>query len=424
MKSLTLNKILSVFYLLLCMIVPGSLFSQVNLDSCQAKARNNYPMIQQFDLIEQSKELTISNANKAYLPSLDINLIGGVIAGMPSFAPPGTESGSSAEANLISVIQINQLIWDGGMTKASKEMISANAEIEKADVEVNLYTLKERINNLYFGILLIDEQISQLDLLVESLERNKKRVELAVENGTAFTSDVDELQVELINIHQKQVELNHNRQAYLAVLSAMIGEEINIDAAFEMPLFAYTIDSLSISRPELSKFENQRNLIEAQAKMNKATLMPKIGLLGFGVLLNPGVEFGTSTLTDVVVAGISLSWSLSPLYKNGNNKKNSQVSLQRIQNQEETFLYNTNLALTQSQNELEKYAALIDNDDQIVALKRNIKEAYVTKYDNGVATMSDMLDKIMDENVAKQNRILHEIQYLMTAYQYLNKSGY
>lgn len=423
MKELALKKRISYFAAVLLVLSTSISSAQLNLDSCHAKARNNYPLIQQFDLIEQSKELTISNANKAYLPSLDINIIGGVIAGMPSFAAPGGEAESSAQGNLISVIQVNQLIWDGGMTKANKEMIAANAEIEKADVEVNLYTLKERINNLYFGILLIDEQSTQLDLLIESLERNKKRIQLAVENGTAYTSDVSELQVELINLQQKKVELAHNRQAYVAVLAAMIGEEITTEEKLEMPIFSNSIDSLSNQRPELSKFENQRNMIDAQAKLNKAMLMPKIGLLGFGVLLNPGVDFGSSTITDLVVAGVSLSWSLSPLYKNGNNKKNSQISLQRVQNQEETFLFNTNLALTQSKNELEKYSALLENDDQIVALKSSIKEAYITKYDNGIATMSEMLDKIMDESVAKQNRTLHEIQYLMTAYQYLNKSG-
>jgi outer membrane protein TolC len=411
------------FLIIGCILCASSLKAQVNLDSCQVKARNNYPLIQQFGLIEQSKELTISNANKAYLPSLDVNLIGGVIAGLPSFAAPGTTPESGSQANLISVVQVNQLIWDGGMTKANKEMITANAEIEKADIEVNLYTLKERVNNLFFGILLIDEQIAQLDLLMESLKRNKERIVVAVMNGTAFKSDIDELQVELINIQQKQVELNHNRQAYLSVLSAMIGEELLAEDVFERPIFTSAIDTLSIQRPELSKFENQRSLLEAQAKLNKAMLMPKIGLLGFGAFLNPGIDFGASKITDAYVAGLSVSWSLSPLYKNGNNKKNTEISLQRIQNQKETFIYNTDLALSQSQQDMEKYKALLENDNQIITLKSNIKEAYITKYDNGVSTMSEMLDKIMDENVAKQNRIMHEIQYLMAAYQYLNKSG-
>ena len=374
-------------------------------------------------LIEQSKELTLSNANKAYLPQLDITLIGGIIEGIPSFAPPGTESSSSTEANLISLVQFNQVIWDGGMTKASKSIIKASSEIEKADMEVNLYQIKDRVNNIYFGVLLINEQISQLNLLKETLERNQKRVNNAIENGTAFKSDADELKVELINIQQKKAELEYNKQAYIKVLSAMIGEEIKEDEEFVRPILGTTVETLTINRPELLKFEQQRALIDAQAKLNKAMLFPKVGLMGFGVFLTPGVEFGTSNLTNVLVAGLSLSWNLGPVYKNGNNKKLSQISLQRIQNQEETFLFNTNLELSQTEMELEKYSKLIEQDRELFELKNSIKEAYIVKYDNGVATMSDMLDRINDENVAKQNMILHEIQYLMKAYQYLNKSG-
>lgn len=395
----------------------------LTIEACQDSALKNYPLIHQFGLIEQSKELTLSNANKAYLPSFDITLIGGIIEGMPTFAPPGSEPTSSSNMNLITVGQLNQVIWDGGMTKASKGIIEANSEIEKADLQVNLYQLKDRVNNLYFGVLLIDEQIAQLDLLNETLKRNQKRIQKAIENGTAFKSDEDELRVELINIEQKKSELRYNKLAYMKVLSAMIGQEIHEDAVFTRPMFGETIKDLSILRPELLKFNSQRALIDAQARLNKATLIPKFGFLGFGVFLTPGVDFGTSQLTNLLVAGFSVNWKLSPLYKNGNNKKLTQLNLQRIQNQEETFLFNTNLELSQTDMELEKLRKLIGQDLEILELKQSIKEAYTVKYENGIATMSAMLDRINEENVTKQNMIMHEIQYLMKAYQYLNKSG-
>lgn len=404
-------------------ISPSIIMAQLSLDSCQAKAQLNYPLIQQYDLIDQSKELTLSNANKNYLPKLDLTLIGGIVEGFPSFAPPGSEASSSVNTQLITVGQVSQLIWDGGMTKASKGIIEANSEIEKTEISINLFQLEDRINNLYFGVLLIDEQIAQLDLLSETLNRNYKRIEVAVENGSAFKSDLDELMVELINTKQKRSELEFNKQAYVKVLSLMIGEEIDPSLSFDRPVFGLETDSISLNRPELIKFQKQREMIEAQARLNKAKLFPKIGLLGFGVFLSPGVEFGASDLTNLLVAGISLSWSLDPLYKNGNNKKISEINLQRIQNQEETFLFNTNLELSQTEMDLDKYSKLIEQDMEIIKLKSSIKDAYVVKYENGVSTMSQMLDRINDESAAKQKMIMHEIQYLMKAYQYLNKSG-
>lgn len=394
----------------------------LTIEACQDSALKNYPLIQQFGLIEQTKELTLSNANRAYLPQFEITLIGGIVEGMPSLNPQGTES-SSLNTKLIGMGQLNQVIWDGGMTKASKGIIEANSEVETANIQISLYQLKDRINNLYFGVLLIDGQIAQLELLKETLKRNQKRVQNAIENGTAFNSDEDELKVELINTQQKQDELYYNKLAYMKVLSAMIGEEIPEDAKFTRPGFSQAVEDLSIHRPELTKFNSQRALINAQAELNKATLMPKLGVMGFGVFLSPGLEFGTSTMDNLIVAGLSVSWQLSPLYKNANNKKLTQINLQGIQIQEETFLFNTNLELSQTDMELEKFRKLLEQDSEILALKTRIKDAYAIKYENGVATMSSMLDRINDENITKQNMIMHEIQYLMKAYQYLNKSG-
>jgi len=394
----------------------------LTIEACQDSALKNYPLIQQFGLIEQTKELTLSNANRAYLPQFEITLIGGIVEGMPSLNPQGTES-SSLNTKLIGMGQLNQVIWDGGMTKASKGIIEANSEVETANIQISLYQLKDRINNLYFGVLLIDGQIAQLELLKETLKRNQKRVQNAIENGTAFNSDEDELKVELINTQQKQDELYYNKLAYMKVLSAMIGEEIPEDAKFTRPGFSQAVEDLSIHRPELTKFNSQRTLINAQAELNKATLMPKLGVMGFGVFLSPGLEFGTSTMDNLIVAGLSVSWQLSPLYKNANNKKLTQINLQGIQIQEETFLFNTNLELSQTDMELEKFRKLLEQDSEILALKTRIKDAYAIKYENGVATMSSMLDRINDENITKQNMIMHEIQYLMKAYQYLNKSG-
>lgn len=413
-----MKKLIFIFFAFVAFNIQAQMLT---LDSCQAKAYRNYPLIQQFGLIEQSKELTLSNANKAWLPQFDITLIGGAIHGLPSFSP-----GSSSQPwdmKLISIGQLNQTIWDGGMTKASKEIIEANSAIEIADLEVNLYQLRDRVNNLYFGVLLIDEQMAQLDLLIETLLLNQKRIKSAIENGTAFKSDADEIKVEIISAGQRKTELSFNRQAYVAVLSAMIGEEIPENETFTRPVFSESVDNLGNNRPELMKFNQQRSLLESQAKLNKAMLIPKFGLMGFGVFLTPGTDFGTSTLNNLFIAGLSVSWQLAPLYKNGNNKKLTEVSLQRIQNQKDVFLFNTNLELTQTDKELEKYRTLIEQDRELLLLKTSIKEAYTVKYDNGVATMTDVLQRINDESAAKQNLVMHEIQYLMKAYQYLNKTG-
>ncbi len=407
--------------LLLSCLISRPLTGQIRLDECQVKARNNYPLIKQFELIEKSKEYTISNANKAYLPQLDITIIGGVVEGFPSFGPP--EESSSTDFNMISVIQLNQVIWDGGITKAKKGITEASSEVEKAELEISLFSLEDRVNNLFFGILLIEEQLQQLDILKSTLMRNMKRVEIAVENGTAYTSDIDELRVELIKTDQKKEELISNRSAYMNVLEAMIGERIDGSTTFTRPESENTLLTMDNNRPELRMFQNQEYLIEARGKIDKSMLYPKFGLLGFGTFIRPGVDFGASKLENIFIGGLSVNWSLGALYKNGNNKKLTGINLEKVKVQRETFLFNNNLDLTQTRVELEKYQKLIEQDTEIVSLKSSIKDAYEIKYENGISTLSELLDRTNEESVAKQNLVVHEIQYLMKAYQYKNKTG-
>lgn len=412
------------YFIMLTLFSPMHvLLGQVSLESCQSMARENYPLIRQYELIEKSKGYTLSNANKMYLPQLDVTIIGGAISGLPSFSPAGTESSSSVDLNVISILQINQTIWDGGITKAKKEVIEANSEMEKARLAVSLYALQDRVNNLYFAVLLIDEQIEQLEILTTTLFRNKKRIEIAVENGTAYKSDIDEIQVEIINTAQKSDELRANRKAYIHVLSAMVGEPISESTKLIKPEVDDDLLVLENQRPELELFQQQENLIAAQSKIDKSMLYPKIGLLGFGTFIQPGVDFGPSRLNNIFVGGLSLNWSIGGLYTHGNNKNITDIKHGEVQTQRETFLFNNNLELTQTQIELQKYKALLDQDREILKLKSSIKNAYEVKYENGISTMSELLDKTNEESLAKQHLIVHEIQYLMKAYQYLNKSG-
>ncbi len=398
-------------------------YGQLSIDSCQAKARRNYPMIQQFSLIDQTSEFTISNANKAFLPQLSFNIIGGVVDGLPSFEAPGSSESSSSSMQLISVVQLNQAIWDGGITKANKELIKANAEIERADVEVALYQIRDRVDNLFFGILLIDAQIERQRIYLASLERNAKGIEIAVENGTAYKSDLDEMKVELLNAEERILELDYNKQAYSEVLAAMIGEPLPNPQALVKPEAEFIDLNSTINRPELSLFANQKAMIDAKAGLNRSSLYPRIGLLGFGTFFSPGINFGASDINRILVAGLSVSWEIAGLYRNGNNKKLEALSLMKIQNQEETFLFNTNLQIDQTQMEIQKYQALIEKSSEALEIKVRIKKAYEVKYENGISTMTELLDKTNEENLASQKLILQEIQYLQKVYQYKYKSG-
>ena len=398
-------------------------YGQLSIDSCQAKARRNYPLIQQFSLIDQTTEFTVSNANKAFLPQLSFNIIGGVVDGFPSFDAPGANENSSSSMQLISVVQLNQAIWDGGITKANKELIKASAERDKADIEVSLYKIRDRVDNLFFGILLIEEQTEQQRLFYSSIERNAQRIAIAVENGTAYKSDLDEVKVELLNAEERILELDYNKEAYSEVLAAMIGEPLPKTTGLTRPEISIIDLANDINRPELSMFANQKAIIDAKAGLNRSSLYPRIGLLGFGTFLSPGINFGAADINRILVAGLSVSWDIAGLYRNSNNKNLEELGLMQIENQEEAFLFNTNLQVSQTKMELLKYKELIQKSREVLLIKSRIRKAYEVKYENGISTMDELLDKTNEENLASQKLILQEIQYLQKVYQYKYNSG-
>ena len=397
--------------------------AQIQLDTCQVKAKRNYPLIKQFDLIDQTEEFNISNANKAFLPQLQVNLIGGLVDGFPDFSIPGSEGESTSNAQLIGVVQLNQAIWDGGATKAKKELISAQTELDKAGVEVQLYQIRQRVNQLFFGILLIDEQTEQNQIYLNTLERHQHRVKAAVENGIAYRTDLDEIEVEILQLEQQEETLQYNRKVYISLLAAMTGESIPPDAALIIPADHLVTATSITGRPELDQFEQQRALIEAQSSMNKTQLYPKVGLLGFGTFLNPGINFGPDNIDRILVAGLSVSWNIGGLYRNANNKKLDELQLQLVDNREETFLFQTDLQVDQLSIELEKMRAMILKSEERFQIKQRIKEGYVAKYDNGICTLTELLDKTNEENLAAQELSMLRIQYLQKVYDYNYQNG-
>jgi outer membrane protein TolC len=404
------------------LLYAGSLLSQsYGLEDCQAKARANYPLVKQYDLIEKSTEFNISNASKAYLPQFNVTGIGGyIIKGLPSFIP-GTESKDKVQ--FIGIGQLNQTIWDGGATRAQKEIAGASGDVDKANVDVALHAVTERVNQLFFSVLLLDEQRNLLTLLTENLNRNIKAVKLSNENGLAYSMDVDEVKVEILKVEQRIAELVYARQGYATMLALMMGIPPDGNIQLIKPEILTFNESTTINRPELSLYQYQRKQVESQDKTIKVGNMPKVGLLGAGIMIQPGIAFGTEKLNSLAIAGLSVSWNTHSLYTNSNNRELSKINLDRINNQQETFLFNTNLQLTQERSDIEKQKHVLLKDDEIVKLKSSIKKGYETKYQNGLCTMNDLLTATNGESDAFANRTIHEIQLLKSAYDYKTTSG-
>lgn len=413
----------------------GSLFlmlcftqlSGITLDSCRIKARNNYPLIKQYGLIEKTRDYNLSTVSKAWLPQVTLGMkatyqsdvteipasLGNAISaitGQP-FSMPSLDKDQYQAA-----VEVNQLIWDGGIISSQKRSMEASAEIDKQKTEIDLYALNERIHQLYFGIMLLNEQIVLQDVLLDELTANHKKVQSLVENGVALPSDADAVKVEMIQTRQRIYDLLSTQKNYCLILSAFTGLVIDEKTPLEKPVVNEPVEANNY-RPELKLFAAQQLLLSNQEKALHASNFPKISAFVQGGYGRPGLNMFTTDFSPFYIGGIRLSWNLSNFYSLKSNLGKIELNRQQIDVMKETFLFNNTLERNQYQTEVNKLRVNLKSDDEIISLRRNIKLAAEARLSNGTITVTDLLREINSEHIALQQKALHEIQLLMAIYQ-------
>ncbi len=407
----------------LCLLQGPAAHSQMTLDGCREKARANYPLIRQYGLIDKSAGYNLSNANKGYLPQ--VSLVAKATYQSEAITLPITLPGipafSLSRDQYQAVAEVNQVLWDGGMIRNQKDLIEQSAEVEKKNLEVSLFTLNERVNQLYFGILMIQEQLKQNDLLQAGWQTNIDRVTAYINNGVANQSDRDALQVEQLRTAQRKTELLFLQQSYRQMLSAMIGEPIAEGTVLVRPETGnIPHPETANNRPELKLFETQKSLLNLQMNTIHAANMPRFGLFLQGGIGKPGLNILNDKFSPFYIGGARLTWNFSSLYTQKNNMDKIGVNKQTIDLQKDAFLYNINLSGIQQNNEISKLRELIGRDQEIIALRESIRKTSEAKVGNGTLTTSDLIRDIQAEDLARQEKSLHEIQLLISVYNLKN----
>ncbi|MDO9634583.1 MAG: TolC family protein [Paludibacter sp.] len=411
-----IKSILTTILLLFNLLV---LPQHITLDLCLEKTRENYPLIKQYGLIEKTLEYNLSNAGKAYLPQLSLNARATYqsdVVSLPASIPiPIPELSKDQYA---ATIDVNQVLWDGGVTSAQKVNIKASAAAEKQKLEIDLFSLNERVVNLFFGILLLNEQISQTAMLHDELQRNLLKVESLVQNGIASKSDHDLIQVELLQLKQQELDLSAKRKSYFAMLSAFTKLSITENSIFEKPLLPLFSNQEENKRPEMYFFNAQSDVLNSQRSLIQTANLPKLGLFVQGGYGKPGLNMLSNEFSTLYIGGVRLSWNISGYYAQKNNLEKINLGIKQIETSKETFLFNTSLLTEQQKNEIERLKNVMQNDQEIIRLRSSIVGSSKAKVENGTLTVTELLRDINAENTAKQTSIMHEIQLLMTAYQY------
>ena len=408
--------------LFLALVSYAPCFAQLSIEACYEKARANYPLIKQYGLIEKTKEYNLSNAAKGYLPQVTFSAqatyqsdVTEIPIDLDAIGLTGVEIPSVSQDQYKMELALSQTLWDGGAIRSERKALRTQAEVDQRDMDVSMYAINERVNQLYFGVLLAEAQLEQNKVLQAELRRSCEQVSSYIKNGIAQQSDLDAIRVDLLKAKQTEAQFEHTKRAYREMLSRLIGEEIGEETRLVKPEAVRPLTKEN-NRPELELYQARIRNLRAQDSRITAGIMPKLGLFVTGGYGKPGLDMFEDKFKAYYLAGVKLSWNLGSLYTRKNDRRKIQTGIRSIETQRETFLFNTSLDVAQRNATIDKYIDQLKYDDEIIALRGSVKRASEAKMANGTLSGTDLTRDIHAEQSAIQDKILHEIELLMAIY--------
>ena len=393
----------------------------LSLEECYERALTNYPLIRERGLIHQTLNYSVENASKGSLPRISF---GGQASYQSDVTEipidmPGIESLNKDQYRVFS--EISQPIYQGGLIRQQKLLENTKAMVDEQKLDVALYEIKGRINELFFGIVLLQDQKIQSELVKNDLLSGLRKIEASIANGTAIRSGADVLRAEILRVDQRILEIRSAEKSYREVLGLFIG--LNADSTMKLIEPVFSNPTLGINRPELKLFEYQKQNIESNLALVSAMKKPRLELFLQGGFGRPGLDMLENEFNFYYLGGIRFSWSLSAHYTSRTENQIFNLRQQSLDVQKATFLFNTGLALNQQEEEITKFQRLIEVDNEIIALRRQVRQTAEVQLEEGVITSSDFVREVNAEDQARQNRVLHETQMLLAQAKYQFTAG-
>lgn len=358
-----------------CLLAGLSAGAQVTLDECRRLAREHYPEIRQYDLVRRTEEYTLSNARRAWLPQLSLAAQATWQTEVPSFpnalagmlVQQGIDMPGMNKDQYKAALELNQTLWDGGKSEADKRIARAEAAEQARSADVDLYALQGRVDNLFFGILLLDERIAQTRLTLDLLRSNLEKIRALQRNGVAMQSDADAVEAELLTVNQQLTQVTASRDSYRRMLEIFTGRPLGGEQ-LERP-DASEPRSMESSRPELALFDATADKLTAQERLVKAATRPRFGLFAQGYYGYPGMDYFQSMMSPDwswnAMAGVKMSWNFGAYYTRKNSLAKLRTAKEQVEMQREIFLFNTRLQTAEESGDIARLRKALADDDRI-----------------------------------------------------------
>ena len=394
------------------------------LEECQQAAEKNYPLIKQYGLIAKTTQLTVKNIQKGWLPQVTASAQATYQSAVTAWPESMQSIYQQMGLNMKGLrkdqykigVDLQQTIYDGGAISSQRNIAQQEGKVEEAQTETNLYQVRRRVNEMYFSLLLLNEQIQLNEDVKVLLQSSEKKLSAMVKGGTAATSDLDNVRAERLSVEQQNENLKQQKLMLQRMLSVFCGLEVNNT---QKPAPVQIASSVN-NRPEMRLYNSQLELTEAKEKALDTQLRPKLGLFAQGFYGYPGLNMFEDMMNRKWslngIVGIKLSWNVSAFYTHKNDKARLSAQREMIENAREVFLFNNKLEEIQQNENINRYQTMMKSDDEIIVLRTNVRKAAESKLAHGIIDVISLLREINNENAAKTQQSIHEIDMLKEMY--------
>lgn len=431
MKMKMIRKVVSIFLMIFCMefhvsdthaqeIVDSLSDSFTTLDQVTDMAVENYPKLMQLEVDENTRQLDYLKADWSYLPVLVLSASASYNTEVISFPDlfyyiGGFDKLSKDQYN--ATVYFEQRIWDGGKASLDKKMADSKSALTRAQTMVDVHSYKEKIMDMYFGVLLMEEAITQIDLTLDRLDVNYRVVSDCFESGIASATDLDKMKVRIIEVEQKREDLVSTAKSLRRSLSVLAGKDFS-DIEFRKPvLIAFQTGDDFSSRPEYAVFDEQSRMYDNAVRQVDIRKIPQFSLVLQGTYGRPGPNMLDNSFRPFGYVGLKMQWNISGFFYSGKVKKlmsgeyDGTVDMNRS-----LFEMGVRQKIQEQKSTIEKLEKLVSSDEEVLRLRKRIRESAEAQVDRGVMSVTELLDNISQENEASLGKIIHEMELLKAVY--------
>jgi outer membrane protein TolC len=379
----------------------------LSLSQMHALAEQNWPSYSQLERSEQISDLRIESLRQTWLPDVFMNVSAqyhSEVTNIP-FSAPGVTPPSQPHDRYSAVMEVQQTLWDGGMSKKRTDLEKRSQKVNEQKVAVDLYALKEQVNETFFSIVLLEQRLNSLEIIINELHERQNLLEARVEAGLILSTQLDILKLETLKSRQSISELRHLKLSAFDVLEILTGTELSGDETL-------ILDDIEIDqmRPELSLFDAQIESMRASMELTKVNLMPKLSAFGQGGIGRPGPDIFNDSFRPYFVVGVQGRWQLWDWRKSNRDRQEIQLGIRTIEDSRKSFIRIQSIQIAKQLARIESIEEQLAMDDEIIALRESVVKSTSSQLENGVITATEFLIELNASHLSRLQRKIREIE--------------